>query len=123
MRESYSIFIRLLEYYDGILFLIANRVRIFDKAFQSFRIQVVLEYENLIMDQCKQIWYIWLDKAEHEVKSEQIKRYLNRYPNALKLNGLQIRKAFKSDTLALRHTCNKRIGKQRKRDSVGKRRS
>jgi SpoVK/Ycf46/Vps4 family AAA+-type ATPase len=41
-----SVFLRTLEYYDGILILTSNRVGTFDEAFKS-RIQVALHYPNL----------------------------------------------------------------------------
>jgi len=40
-----SVFLRILEYYDGILILTSNRVEMFDEAFKS-RIQVALHYES-----------------------------------------------------------------------------
>ena len=50
-----SVFLRVLEYYDGILVLTSNRVGTFDEAFKS-RIQLALHYENLNERQRRQIW-------------------------------------------------------------------
>ncbi|CAK4011951.1 related to AAA family ATPase [Lecanosticta acicola] len=50
-----SIFLRLLEYFQGILFLTTNRVETFDDAFQS-RIQVALRYEELTPKAKKEVW-------------------------------------------------------------------
>ena len=41
-----TIFLRLLEYYQGILFLTTNRIEEFDSAFQS-RIHLAIEYHEL----------------------------------------------------------------------------
>jgi hypothetical protein len=41
-----SIFLRLLEYFEGIMFLTTNRVENMDSAFES-RIHLMLQYENL----------------------------------------------------------------------------
>ncbi|CAD0087163.1 unnamed protein product, partial [Aureobasidium mustum] len=61
-----SIFLRVLEYYQGILFLTSNRVDTFDDAFKS-RIHVPLKYTGLDTSSRKQIWKNFLDKAEsHE---------------------------------------------------------
>ncbi|KAI1061472.1 hypothetical protein LB506_011912 [Fusarium annulatum] len=49
-----SVFLRVLEYYDGIFILTSNRVGIFDEAFKS-RIQLNLRYKNLDRDQRRQI--------------------------------------------------------------------
>jgi hypothetical protein len=50
-----SIFLRLLEYHQGVLFLTTNRVREFDPAFYS-RISIALRYGNLEQSAREQIW-------------------------------------------------------------------
>ncbi|KAK7977186.1 hypothetical protein PG988_004676 [Apiospora saccharicola] len=50
-----SVFLRVLEYYEGILILTSNRVGTFDEAFKS-RILLSLNYENLNEGQRTQIW-------------------------------------------------------------------
>jgi hypothetical protein len=50
-----SVFLRLTEYYQGILFLTTNRVATFDEAFQS-RIHMGIRYENLTAKARKKIW-------------------------------------------------------------------
>jgi len=50
-----SVFLRVLEYYEGILILTSNRVGTFDEAFKS-RIQLSLHYENLNKGQRCKIW-------------------------------------------------------------------
>ncbi|KAI1132884.1 ATPase [Nemania abortiva] len=58
-----SVFLRVLEYYDGILILTSNRVGIFDEAFRS-RIQLTLRYENLNQDQRHKIWGNFITRLE-----------------------------------------------------------
>ncbi|KAI1739152.1 AAA family ATPase [Xylaria scruposa] len=50
-----SVFLRVLEYYEGILILTSNRVGIFDEAFKS-RVQLTLHYPPL---DAKGRWQIW----------------------------------------------------------------
>lgn len=50
-----GIFLRLLEYHQGVLFLTTNRVKTFDKAFHS-RISIALKYSSLTKDARKSIW-------------------------------------------------------------------
>ncbi|KLO07070.1 P-loop containing nucleoside triphosphate hydrolase protein [Schizopora paradoxa] len=57
-----AVFLRQLEYFRGILFLTTNRVRTFDRAFQS-RIHVSLKYRDLTSDAKRQIWTAFLKKA------------------------------------------------------------
>ncbi|KAF6822948.1 AAA family ATPase [Colletotrichum plurivorum] len=58
-----SVFLRVLEYYDGILILTSNRVGTFDEAFKS-RIQLNLRYKNLSEDQRLKIWKNFIDRIE-----------------------------------------------------------
>lgn len=50
-----SIFLRVLEYYEGIMFLTTNRVQTFDAAFQS-RIHISLEYKELDVKSRRKVW-------------------------------------------------------------------
>jgi SpoVK/Ycf46/Vps4 family AAA+-type ATPase len=58
-----SVFLRVLEYYEGILILTSNRVGTFDEAFKS-RIQLALHYENLDRSQRQKIWTNLLRRLE-----------------------------------------------------------
>jgi hypothetical protein len=58
-----SVFLRLLEYYQGILFLTTNRVETFDEAFQS-RIHMGIRYDNLTFKARKEIWLHHIRKIE-----------------------------------------------------------
>ncbi|KAF7538457.1 hypothetical protein G7054_g2875 [Neopestalotiopsis clavispora] len=58
-----SVFLRTLEYYEGILILTTNRVGTFDEAFKS-RISLALRYEKLTKDQRKQVWRNFLGRLE-----------------------------------------------------------
>jgi hypothetical protein len=57
-----SVFLRKLEYYQGIMLLTTNRVRDFDDAIQS-RIHLALRYSPLGVDTRKGIWNIFLQNA------------------------------------------------------------
>lgn len=87
-----SVFLRILEYYDGILILTSNRVGIFDEAFKS-RIQVSLHYENLNRSSRKKIWQNFIDMLEEDeenVNFDEIKFHLDDLAGK-DLNGRQIR--------------------------------
>lgn len=64
-----SVFLRVLEYYEGILILTSNRVGTFDEAFKS-RIQLSLHYENLGKPQQHKIWKNFLARLK-EMDKEQ----------------------------------------------------
>ncbi|KAI1800779.1 hypothetical protein F4811DRAFT_574708 [Daldinia bambusicola] len=57
-----SIFLRQLEYFQGILFLTTNRVQTFDDAFQS-RIHIALRYDDLDTKAKKAIFKIFIERA------------------------------------------------------------
>ncbi|GKT48320.1 putative AAA domain-containing protein [Colletotrichum spaethianum] len=58
-----SVFLRVLEYYEGILILTSNRVGTFDEAFKS-RIQLSLHYEALNKGQRRTIWKNFVDRLK-----------------------------------------------------------
>ena len=92
-----SVFLRALEYYEGILILTTNRVGTFDEAFKS-RIQLALRYEKLRDDQRKQIWRNFLNRLRNLGEAEKIDFHdvvhhldeLAAYP----MNGREIRNSI-----------------------------
>lgn len=61
-----SIFLRLMEYYRGILVLTTNRIQAFDEAFHS-RIHISLHYSPLTAEAREQIWRTFAAKMEPDV--------------------------------------------------------
>lgn len=81
-----GIFLRMLEYYQGILFLTTNRVQDIDEAFYS-RVSLGLHYEDLGNGARQQIWKNLADimeikdldyaaLAHHDINGRQIKNCL-----------------------------------------------
>jgi len=108
-----SIFLRLLEYFQGILFLTTNRVETFDDAFQS-RIHIALRYNELNHKARKAVWKMFLDRvkamedASVSAPSDEDLEVLARTP----LNGRQIKNMVRTaqalalsqkQTLAMSH--------------------
>ncbi|KAJ6027953.1 hypothetical protein N7540_003529 [Penicillium herquei] len=58
-----TVFLRNLEYYEGVLFLTTNRAIDFDDAVLS-RIHLKIKYDNLTKDARRDIWSHFLTKAE-----------------------------------------------------------
>ncbi|KAJ4290061.1 hypothetical protein N0V88_006565 [Collariella sp. IMI 366227] len=90
-----SIFLRTLEYYEGIMFMTTNRVDDIDAAFQS-RIHVSIEYPDLTSASRRTIW-------TNFVKGSTLKTTLTDKDIAelaeLKLNGRQIKNVLKTAQL------------------------
>ncbi|KAI3555533.1 hypothetical protein CABS02_04289 [Colletotrichum abscissum] len=91
-----SVFLRLLEYYEGILILTSNRVGSFDEAFKS-RIQVAIHYDNLTKMSRKAIWQNFFDMIEESVEEDanmpELERRLDQLASE-EMNGRQIRNAL-----------------------------
>ncbi|PUU80698.1 hypothetical protein B9Z19DRAFT_1078786 [Tuber borchii] len=96
-----SIFLRLLEYFQGILFLTTNRVETFDEAFQS-RIHIALRYNDLDKKARRVIWKTFLGMVAREesgsdcqlrdiVSDEELEGLARR-----ELNGRQIKNAVRT---------------------------
>jgi hypothetical protein len=87
-----SIFLRLLEYFQGILFLTTNRVETFDDAFQS-RIHVALRYGDLTTKAKKRVWQQFIEMCRAQ-KGCEVADFSDKDLDALsrhQLNGRQIK--------------------------------
>ncbi|KAI1411714.1 hypothetical protein F5Y13DRAFT_200698 [Hypoxylon sp. FL1857] len=88
-----SVFLRVLEYYEGILILTSNRVGIFDEAFKS-RIQLALHYPTLGPYQRLRIWENFLDRLDkiddNSVDLNDLRDHLDDLKEE-EMNGRQIR--------------------------------
>jgi len=90
-----SIFLRLLEYYAGTLFLTTNRVENIDPAFQS-RIHVHMAYPNLTNDSRQSIWSNFISRITLpcQIDDKDITALAE-----LPLNGRQIKNLVKTAQL------------------------
>ena len=92
-----SVFLRLLEYFQGILFLTTNRVETFDDAFQS-RIHVALRYGELTGPAKKSVWKTFLAKVK-AIEGVETETFDNDDYDRLarrNLNGRQIKNAVRT---------------------------
>jgi hypothetical protein len=65
-----SIFLRVLEYYPGMLFMTSNAIAAFDDAFQS-RIHVPLFYRPLDLSARREVWQNFLGRSEKSSATTQ----------------------------------------------------
>ncbi|KAK4955945.1 hypothetical protein LTR10_006884 [Elasticomyces elasticus] len=100
-----SIFLRLLEYFQGILFLTTNRVEAFDEAFQS-RIHLPLRYRELSTAAKKAVWKMFLEavrKADSTLAVDDFTEEGLDHLSRRQLNGRQIKNAVRTaQAIALR---------------------
>ncbi|KIL83582.1 hypothetical protein FAVG1_13202 [Fusarium avenaceum] len=80
-----SIFLRHLEYYQGILLLTTNRLLSLDEAFKS-RIHFAFEFDELSDEARQAIWRSFLARAHVDLGKEGLSRL-----SKIKLNGRQIK--------------------------------
>ena len=101
-----AVFLRVLEYYSGILILTTNRVAEFDEAFKS-RIHISLYYPKLDRESTIKIWDMNLKRLlrsdlDMDVDEEKILKFAKSqwYESKKKLtrrwNGRQIKNAFQT---------------------------
>ena len=108
-----SVFLRALEYFEGILILTSNRVGTFDEAFKS-RVQLAMHYPPLDFEGRWKVWNMFfrdmLDQDE-KLKYQGLKDQLDALARH-KLNGRQIRNIintarqlarYKKESLAYTH--------------------
>ncbi|KAI1820846.1 hypothetical protein F4861DRAFT_521315 [Xylaria intraflava] len=91
-----SVFLRVLEYYEGILILTSNRVGTFDEAFKS-RIQLALHYPALGPYERLQIWQNFFEKLDNPrdatIDIDDLRDHLVELKEE-EMNGRQIRNAI-----------------------------
>ena len=106
-----SVFLRVLEYFTGILFLTTNRVGAFDEAFKS-RIHVSLYYPPLDWAHTDAIWRMHMRRLMEKMARKGVilrideaqilafakKHYVSTIPQKANWNGRQIRNAFQTAT-------------------------
>ena len=107
-------FLRALDYFQGILFLTTNRVGHFDEAFMS-RIHLSLGYEPLSDNAREQIWDNLFKKLQQDRKrggpeityEYDAKRYVqSRDVQALEWNGREIRNGKLTSSRKFVHLTN-----------------
>jgi len=107
-----AIFLRMLEYYEGILFLTTNRVRQMDPAFNS-RIHITMEYPPLDEEARAQVWKSFLGRSRsvdgelrgheaHDLTDDEVARL-----SKLELNGRVIKNMVKAASLLAFHRGDK----------------
>lgn len=92
-NELVSVFLRMLEYYEGILFLTTNRAERIDPAFES-RIHVSLVYKELDWTSRRHIWTQFLGRNTSNFTDEQMDSIAD-----VVLNGRQIKNTIKTANL------------------------
>lgn len=96
-----SVFLRILEYYQGILILTSNRVGTFDEAFKS-RVQLALHYRPLESWQRRKIWRNFIERlrrlesrGEVSIDFDDISDHMGELVDS-SMNGREIRNAVTS---------------------------
>lgn len=85
-----SVFLRKLEYYEGILILTTNMIHSIDKAFRS-RINIAIHYDELSLGQKSNLWRLFLGRIPAErAKTRELMENVEEWAK-LSLNGRQIR--------------------------------
>ncbi|CAD6592025.1 MAG: hypothetical protein ASARMPRED_005917 [Alectoria sarmentosa] len=101
-----SVFLRVLEYFSGVIILTTNRVGEFDEAFRS-RIHVSLYYPKLDQDATLQVWERSLSRLRHsglqlDFSEDEIRKFAqdhwleNEHRPSRHWNGRQIKNAFQT---------------------------
>ena len=96
-------FLRVLEYYRGILFMTSNRGDLIDDAILS-RATAHIGYEIPNNDEAKQIWRVLADQFEIKLKDEIIDSFVDNFPG---LVGRDMKRCLK---------LMRRLGKSQKKE-------
>ncbi|KAL2870892.1 uncharacterized protein BJX67DRAFT_377515 [Aspergillus lucknowensis] len=120
-----SVFLRVLEYYSGILFLTTNRIGVIDEAFKS-RVHICLRYPSITLTSTLSIWENLLNRITRENTNREVKvtfnkgellefaqkHYKHHIAAGTTWNGRQIRNAFQTAIALGEHDRSTRIQNQ-----------
>ncbi|KAJ5587678.1 ATPase AAA-type core [Penicillium hispanicum] len=95
-----SVFLRVIEYYDGILVLTSNRIGTFDEAFKS-RVQLIVHYPALQQDERRRVWSNFITGLQNSRVKARITELQERIGDLsqFELNGREIRNTIQTATL------------------------
>lgn len=95
-----SVFLRVLEYYSGILVLTSNRIGTFDEGFKS-RVQLTLHYPTLDESSRRLIWLNFITRLRHTNQNAKVDQILENIDGLAKfrLNGREIRNSIRTSML------------------------
>lgn len=93
-----AIFLRLLEYFEGIMFLTTNRLDHMDEAFES-RIHLTLNYSELDKSSRRQVWSRFLTRGAQTADVVQFSDTDLDKLARVQLNGRQIKNVLKTAQL------------------------
>jgi ATPase family protein associated with various cellular activities (AAA) len=82
-------FLRTLEYYQGLLFLTTNRVENIDDAISS-RIHVMIKYKELSSTNRRELWEAFLDKGSPSSRGSILSKQEMLELSRKKLNGREV---------------------------------
>ena len=94
-NKMVSIFLRVLEYYEGILFLTTNRVKEIDQAFHS-RIHVSLQYPALNKQSRRHVWQTFASRIAVPGSGSSLTDAELDELAEVNINGRQIKNVLKS---------------------------
>lgn len=103
------VFLRTLEYYEGILFLTTNRLTSFDLAFKS-RIHLALKYTALDTQRRKELWKMFISRTSKHTLAAWDASVLDDLAK-VDINGRQIKNTVRTAS-TLARSMNSSLGKE-----------
>ncbi|OJD11906.1 hypothetical protein AJ78_07412 [Emergomyces pasteurianus Ep9510] len=82
-----SVFLRSLEYFEGIMFLTTNRHTTLDPAMQS-RIHVGIKYESLSWEAKSRVWNKQLSNAGAKISRRELEKLVNKSSNGRQIKNI-----------------------------------
>ena len=116
-----GVFLRLLEYHQGVLFLTTNRVKNIDQAFYS-RISIALEFEEADDEKRQKVWTNLLGAAglsnldiealaKHDLNGRQIKNIIRLAQTLSKAKGEEVTQERVDHVIELTNKFKQKVGK------------
>lgn len=88
-------FLRMLEYYQGVMILTTNRVRVIDAAFLS-RVHLAVQYNGHSQETRQKMWENFVDDIPSDDVSGDVNSATFKELSTLPLNGRQIKNCMRT---------------------------
>ena len=98
-----TVFLRLLEYYKGVMFLTTNRMSTFDPAFQS-RIHLSITYPELDRQSRRYIWQTFLRPRPGTMKEDEVSPSSTALASEVTEQEIDILSAFRLNGREIKNT-------------------
>lgn len=94
ITDHILVLLRIIEYFDGVMFLTTNRVEVIDRAFKS-RIHLSIAYPDLTYTSRRLLWETFIIRASGQARPDWLNEEFLEGVAGIDINGREIKNAVR----------------------------